>query len=81
MPQTTLNLKLDSELKDKFTEHCKREGRSVSLVIRELMKTHLKFSSDEHYDADFYAHIDKAMQSPLVPMSREELRALHRAGQ
>ncbi len=85
MSKTTLNLKLDTCLKEDFAEHCRREGRSVSLVLRELMKNYIgrngRNSPDntDDYDEEFYEKIDKALQSPLVPMSREELRDLHRA--
>ncbi len=80
MSKTTLNLKLDTCLKEDFAEHCRREGRSVSLVLRELMKNYIGRNNDnsDDYDEEFYAKIDKALQSSLVPMSREELRALHR---
>ncbi len=79
MSQTTLNLKLDTSLKEDFAEHCRREGRSVSLVLRELMKNYLgrnngQDTSDD-YDEEFYAKIDKALQSPISDMSEEELFA------
>ncbi len=76
MSKTTLNLKLDTSLKEDFAERCRREGRSVSLVLRELMKNYLDRNNNamtDDYDEEFYAKIDKALQSPISDMTEEEL--------
>ncbi|MBS9781652.1 MAG: hypothetical protein KGV56_04085 [Gammaproteobacteria bacterium] len=81
MSKTTLNLKLDTCLKEDFAERCRREGRSVSLVLRELMKNYLgrnnrdDNATSDDYDEEFYAKIDKALQSPISDMTEEELFA------
>ncbi|MDP8034575.1 hypothetical protein QJU43_10145 [Pasteurella atlantica] len=37
------------------------------------MKSYLNNGSTDNYDADFYAHIDKALQSPILNISEDEL--------
>ncbi len=71
----TLNIKLDDELKTVFVDKCRSEGRPASVVLREFMKTYTGTSSRDDYSPEFYAKIEEAMKSPVVPMSREELFA------
>ncbi len=71
-----MTLKVDDELKALFTEQCKREGRSVSVVLRELMKSYTDTTDD--YSPEFYAKIEKAMNSPISDMTEEEIFALHK---
>ncbi len=82
MTQTTLNIQLDSELKYDFARACEQQKQAVSVVLQELIKTYCEnhsTSDDEQddYDAEFYAKIDKAMQSPIANISEKELFALH----
>ncbi len=72
-----MTLKVDDELKAVFADKCRSEGRPVSVVLREFMKAYIGASNRDDYSPEFYAKIEKAMKSPVVPMSREELRALH----
>ncbi len=74
----TLNIKLDDELKTVFADKCRKEGRTVSVVLREFIKTYTGKTNSDDYSPEFYAKIDEAMKSPIVHMSREEILALHR---
>ncbi len=59
-----LTLKVDDELKTIFADKCRREGRPVSVVLREFMKTYTGTSNSDDYSPEFYAKIEKAINSP-----------------
>ena len=46
MATKNITLKVDTELYDKYREHCKKEGWVVSRQFEKLMESHLKEYSD-----------------------------------
>lgn len=47
MPTKNITLKVDTELYDKYREHCKREGWVVSRQFEKLMELHLEKNTKE----------------------------------
>ncbi|MDP8100116.1 hypothetical protein [Pasteurella atlantica] len=68
-----MHFRVDEQLRNSFASKCQSQDIPVSVVLRELMKSYLNNGSTDNYDADFYAHIDKALQSPILNISEDEL--------
>lgn len=47
MGTKNITLKVDSELYERYREHCKREGWVVSRQFEKLMESHLDEQDDE----------------------------------
>jgi len=47
MATKNITLKVDSELYDKYREHCKKEGWVVSRQFEKLMEKHIKNGRSE----------------------------------
>ncbi len=73
----TLNIKLDDELKAAFADKCRREGRTVSVVLREFMKTYTGKSNSEDYSPEFYAKIDEALKQKPIYLTKQEREMLY----
>ncbi len=73
----TLNIKLDDELKAIFVDKCKREEHTVSVVLREFIKTYIGKSNSDDYSPEFYAKIDEALQQKPRRLTKQEREMLY----
>ncbi|MCX5901947.1 MAG: ribbon-helix-helix protein, CopG family [Proteobacteria bacterium] len=60
---TQMIIRVDDEIKSKFAKIAKAEGKSVSVVIRELIEDYIQERDIETYIDDLWARVGKKLKS------------------
>lgn len=63
---TQMIIRVDDEIKLKFAKIAKAEGKSVSVVIRELIEDYIQERDIETYIDDLWARVGKKLKSKGV---------------
>lgn len=70
MAQTTINVRMDEELKKQFENFCNQTGLNISTAINIFVKTVVrenqipfKITTDPFYSAENMAHLKKSIEN------------------
>lgn len=63
---TQMIIRVDNEIKSKFAQIAKAEGKSVSLVVRELIEDYIQERDIETYIDDLWARVGKKLKAKGV---------------
>lgn len=70
MAQTTINVRMDEELKKQFEDFCTATGMNISVAVNIFAKTVVreqqipfKITTDPFYSAENIAHLKKAINN------------------
>ena len=78
MSDSTLTIRVDSELKEAFVQYAKSRDRTSAQLLRDFMRQSLQQTSrNEDYEAWFRAKVEKAMLNVAAGnvLSQEEVEA------
>lgn len=88
MPQSTFTFRVDSQLKDVFTDFAQKQDRSAAQLLRDFMRRtiieaqHEEPSSKESWDAWFSAKVEAGQQDfatgNFISQDEAEQRAQNR---